>query len=501
MVLRALAAIAAALLLIPGAWVLGVHLNGNGPRSSGEEGASSSQAAGSPAPISFADARGDARDLGISGFAYGPGGCRLSGCHVLPGAGSGVGTPSTTLDLVEAGFDGETSDALRFHIGINVLDDDFAWLEEVPTLHRIAYYSVCFELEGDPASRCATLEATRDDGQALTSGTFHVFSESCGEAQECAWDIETRLVPGSPGRVEFVVPKTYAAFGASAPALVALWARTEWFSTSGVLPGVHAAGTWAVGDQHRHGHAGPLFPYLLADEADRHGIRVPFQGLPSSSAAVEPGAQVVLGPGEVYGGGGLAADAPEMDLLRVEFRAEGTDLVVDFVAREFNAVPAYAMHYVAILGLPGGRIYELGFFHTTTEAYGYAGRCVSFECHDPLVEKVRYEVQPGAPGHLLIHVPLKLFGKVAAGTQTNFFWVISMLAPYDVRYLPGDGTHIDLHEMQLMDGHIGGHAFTFERALDGPESDHHHGSGWNAAPRLERDVSVLAVGATHALPQ
>lgn len=443
-------------------------------------------------PFAVSDAAGDAEDVGVDGAAWVVAGCRL-GCGTTRADTSSASTEGAWLDILRVGFEEERREDFTLSLTISKLDEGIPELDAVPLLNRVALFQACYAPPGlaapagdpqglrEPASplnegeRCAILTAARSQGQLITAASFHVYSGACNEVKMCEWDVPYEIAYGSPGTIRFVVPKTYAAHDRAALAIESLWGRTDWVSSDEILPAWHAAYNVHADAAHYHGHVGTLGPWNQADMTARHDLEAPAElSLPTQHTYLE-GPTLGLAPGFLYGGDAPLFANPELDLLALDLREEGEELVARYTLASLEDGVGVDLQYLTLLGFSGGNAYEFGFYRFNGKPYGYAGHCISSHCEDSYMVEVPFAIAPGSPGTLEVRVPKSAIGAPAAAAETNFVlaFAAQSLAYADDAALGGP-LYADAHNMVIVDGGVGGKPFVFEGPALEPLDGHDH---------------------------
>ena len=325
------------------------------------------------------------------------------------------------------------------------------------------------------SSRCVILVAAPSkDGPVLLS-TFNLFdTPECGFSilwTECAWDIPVEVTYGSPGEFRFTVPKAYASWDGVAPGIENLVGETRWFSANKVIPLWHLAWTVRAPGDHQHDHQGLIEPSGISDvtmvSSEIRTFTPWMEAWP-----IEPAAPVMSpGKGNLLGAGGIR-DYPELDLVRLDMREEGEDLVVKFGMAGLPAMPAYDIQLALLMELSNGLDWELGVMQSNGDSYGYAGQCISFGCHHAFLERTPLEVVDDS---YEIRLPLETIGNPAAGTETTWLLAYTMYgeANHDIGP-PGQDGSVNLHSGSIIDSHVGGNPFVFQGHGEPVDAGHQH---------------------------
>lgn len=422
-------------------------------------------------PFAIEDAAGDAADTGVSRLGYGP--ACLIGCQPLPGVDAPAGGDGI-FDISSVALVEERPDSLVLGVGLSRLTEGFPELREPRADRRVAEYSACWTPAPDAAERCAVLDAAPNGDAATMAASFHIVgADACNDWSWCVWQIAADVAYGEPAEIRFVVPKALAAADGAPLAVGELRASAGWFSTNKAVPLWHVAWTVHANGDHEHDHVGILEPAHLADVAHGEHQAVGLSA-PSAASATGPRAPVMTpGLGNLAGGGGIR-DHAELDLVSFDLREEGTDLVASYAMAKFDAVPEYDLQFATIFGVLADTTYEVGLMTVSGETYGYAGRCVSFGCHDGFLVQVPYEVLPG--GVVEVRAPRAIWEGLLGGGVVDLMIAYTMYGEVNVDVgTAGAPVYGNVHTGSIVDIALGGAPFAIG-ALDveAEEAPHHH---------------------------
>jgi len=408
------------------------------------------------APFAVDDAAGDARDLGLTTLGYG------GQCIVLcePWAPGAAGPEAGGFDVLGVALAEDRPDSFVLAMRLADLKTGFPSLYDTPTHRWVGEYFACWQPEGF-GQRCAAASVTRHhDGALIQSGFIIEGAEACNEFGWCAWSVPMEVVYGAPGELRFTLPKEYAAFDGAPLTLEGLNARAGWWSTNKAAPLWHGAFTVHANDQHEHDHMVLLEPAQVADELEP--ARRTFPLGPATAPYTFPADQPLLvgGPGSISGAGSIR-DYPELDVLALDYRQEGTDLVATFQFASFERMPSWDLQIAAQFMVKGGPMWdEIGIMQSNGDAYGYAGRCISNGCHDGYLKRVPLQIK--GDGLVEVRVPRETWPHIQDGDVTTFNSVYTMYgeANPDVGE-SGAPVYGNVHSGSLVDGLSGGMPYVF----------------------------------------
>jgi hypothetical protein len=426
------------------------------------------------APFALADPPGDAKELGLTRVGYGPG-CLID-CMHLPTEPHEAGPGADAFDILGVGLQAETPDAFVLALKVAHLTKGFPELASPGADRRVGEYSVCWKPAPDNATRCALLDVVQHHDDATLDGSFHILgADSCNDWAWCGWQVRVDATYGAPGEVRFTVPKALAAADGAPLALAEMRATAGWFATNKAIPLWHFAWTAHANGDHRHEHVGLLEPADVADRAD--ATHEPVALTPSAPGPwpSAPGPLMTPGLGNLAGGGGIHDD-PSLDLVAFDLREEGTDLVASYQMASFAAMPSYDLQFATIFGVRGGTTFEVGLMQANGVAYGYAGRCVSFGCHDGFLQKMPYRIDP-ATGTIDVRVPRATWTQLEDGAVVDLMIAYTMFGEANVDIgNAGAPLYGNVHSGSLVDVAFGGAPYVMGTAgITGlAPVEHHH---------------------------
>lgn len=422
-------------------------------------------------PFWLDDVQGDEESFAISTLSYGPP-CRI-GCQPLPAGVPNTGDAAPYFDITRVGMASEARPAFEIAIETAGLTEGFEALDENGAVHRIAVYEACWEPGEGYSTRCVILVAAPAKNGAVLLSTFNIRGlAACGDLWlECAWDVPAELTYGTPGKIQFTIPKEYAAWGGAPLAIENLRASVQWFSANKAIPLWHFAWTVRLPDDHQHDHQGlpeasgvADATAILAEHVElSHGVE---------PVPVDPATPIMTpGEGNLFGAGGIR-DYTDLDLVRLDLREEGDQLVVTFGMASLPEMPNYDLQLALLMELSDGHDWELGVMQSNSVSYGYAGRCISFGCHEAFLDQEPLEIVDDS---FIIRVPLETIGNPAEGVQTTWLLAYTMYGEFNQDVGPGgqDGS-VNLHSGSIIDSHVGGRPFVFSGYGEPVDHAHEH---------------------------
>lgn len=444
--------------------------------------------------VLVSDSQGDARDHSIAYFNSGSQ-CRF-GCGYPPSIagtdplGFPGSLPAPWMDIIEAGFLGETSSTIQLRLRTNTLTEGFPELSPAPGVLRGVDYITCFGSEG--GERCVTLQVVGQTTEPMIGATFHIFSPVCGGAiyndiyndrnaqrptlapfqqvSECAFEIPAKVTYGTPGSIVFDVPKTFAQLDGAPSQWTHVRANVTHFW---LQPGTVAHSSWSIDTEalpHHHDHLGPVYPSGVADELATTPADIRFT--PTASDPEPVNGPVANPPRGLFFGDSLPKD-PIFDLLATSIREEGDDVVVTQTFAGIKRVDAPDFEHMSLARVENGPLFEFGAFHVGGDWHAYVGTCIHFHCVDSTYVKLPLEITDGAPGTMEFRVPREYFGNPAAGTHLTFLLTTTQEV-YPSYY--AENGHENVHTMSNVDLHLGALPYTFlGDPVDRETKQHSHG--------------------------
>lgn len=410
-------------------------------------------------PFLVEDPLGDARDLSVTTLGYG--GTCIAACEpILPGV---KGPQGDGFDLIGVGLTEDRPDSFVLSLQVAGLQEGFPGLTSNTLSRWVGDYFACWRPAADFAERCVTVEVAPRDAGAIIQSSFHIVgAEVCNDLMWCAWSIPLEVIYGTPGEFRFAVPKAYATFDNAPSSLDMLRASSGWWSTNGAAPRWHAALTAHANGDHQHQHMVLLEPANLADVIDPREVSVGLGDVTNPQETAFDRPLLIASPGSVSGAGGLR-DYPELDILGVDFRQEGSDLVAAFQFAGFGEIPEWDFQIAAQFMVRGGVIWnEIGVMQSGGDAYGYAGRCISNGCHDGYLVRVPMEIKSGRPGIIEVRAPRDTWPLIKDGDVTNWLAVYTMYGEGNADVgTTGEPAYGNFHTGYLVDGAIGGIPYIF----------------------------------------
>lgn len=378
-------------------------------------------------PIRFSDPEGDATDSGAGDPAT-QAGCAPSSstgsCAEPPAdppAHPPAGPKAPPFDVVEAGVEGETADALVLSLSLARLEVGFSGLAAPDGVDRTAQYALCWApLPGSPCDHRVVLDVDVRGAQTHATAAFEVRSAACNEWALCAWGVPVDVRFGAPASITWSVPKALLGAAGAPLAIHHLQATTGWLQEPENLAAWHPTFTLNAPLRHLGARSAVLAVAGICDITERFRVDVVLQ--PAAAFGYPAiGGPLLVGTAQAESGSGPRA-ADELDLLAFDLVEDGPDLVATFTVAHLTGAPAFDFDYHVALGI-GAQVWEIGWRQSGDHGpHGYAGRCIRTACEDGRVMTPHVELLAGTPGHVLVRAPSAFFGAPPAGTVTNLLW-------------------------------------------------------------------------------
>lgn len=318
-----------------------------------------------------------------------------SGGATAPAAGGDPAPP--TMEAISATL-WDDPDALHVEMELKTVDEKF------PGAVRLdgsagTLYTVCWTTSEATCTESVVLAAMPSAGDVGLTAIFRVDTDGCNDYGRCVWRVPYTLQPGSPGRIQWDVPRDLLPNGTQSTVLVQPMLKvTRYLSPSNriVWPMEDGVG-YVVRGPEGAATAGYAANHYVPVDDSQPGTDVTLATTPSAPRLDATFDALTDAKGDVVGG-----TRADLDILALTLAETDTDLTLSV---QLSAVDTRSRDHDLLGGfdLAGGRYVQWGYAARGGLLSPYAEVCVAPGCFLDAAPATRsvpvnVTVEPGAPG-------------------------------------------------------------------------------------------------------
>ncbi len=388
---------------------------------------------GQAAPYHVSDAPDDARIGGAGATAQRAkdGACRggyallvetCNGMEPLPVSNEGSTPAPPTLEAFGAGFSEDARD-LFVYLELATIDEKFTGATRAADTDAYgSLFTVCWAVGEMACAERVTLAVMPSPGGVDLTSFFEIRDGDCNDFGRCLWRVPFTLIPGSPGRIEWRVPRELLLSGENGNSLQAPELRVVQYLSP------HGRVTWPSEDGVGYGVIGPELDgaptsastygysgnhYVDVDRSEQG------QAFTFTTARAAPDMMATFGrlndpPGDVTG-----EARPDVDVLSLGLVESPTTFTVSVQVAKVEPQPVD--HFLfGSFAFDNGRYFTWGYTAKDGLRLPYANVCAVPLCHREPEPPIRHlplkvDIIAGSPGWINATFDRVALGEPEAG--------------------------------------------------------------------------------------